>query len=155
EGIGRARADDRIAPGVEPASRDRAVVDGPGASFPGAPDGHETDPADAAHPGLERADRHAGGDRGIDRIAAAAQDLRADLGGPAILRHHDALAAHRLLGDLPLRRQRLAHLHLPLFPGTVAVPDFATNPARLRRGRATEDSGRDGTEPDRPAGAGN
>ena len=102
EGIGRAGADDGIVLGVELLGRERTVIDRPGAAFLGAPDRHETDAADAAHPRLDRADRHAGGDGGVDRIAALAQDLRSDLSRSAVLRNHHTFATYWPLGDSPL-----------------------------------------------------
>ena len=91
--------------------------------------------------GSTRADRHAGGDRRVDGVAALAQDRGADLGRPAVLGHDDALAAHRLLGEssLAVSATRSSTL-LTLLGATVAGPDLATNPVRLQGGRAEERS---------------
>src|SRR6185503_16347641 len=88
---------------------------------------------------LDGTDGEAGSDGGVDRIAALAQDRGADLGGGAVLRHHDALAAHRLLGDPELPCQRLAHQlsptpPVPGFAATVPGPHLATNPVKLQGG---------------------
>src|SRR5258708_36680158 len=101
ERVGRAGTDDLVVRGIELLGRDRTVIDRPGTLLLGAPDGHEADAADAAHPRLDRADGHARGDRRIDGVAAFAQDPGANLAGPAVLRNHTALASSNLLGHAP------------------------------------------------------
>jgi hypothetical protein len=44
-------------------------------------DQHEAIAADAGHGGLDHAERGGGGDRGVDRVAAGAQDVDGDQGG--------------------------------------------------------------------------
>ncbi len=136
ERVGGSGADDLVDRGVQLLRRDRTVVDGPGAAFLGAPDGHEADTADTAHPWFESADGHACRDRRIDGIAALAQDFGADFGGLHVLRDDDTLAADRLLGEFQLPCQRLAHLCSSIGGETVAGPHLATKPVRLQGGLA-------------------
>ena len=52
---------------------------------------HEAAAADVAGARIGDGQRKAGGDRGIDRIAALPQDVGADLRGEPLLRHHHAM----------------------------------------------------------------
>ena len=54
---------------------------------------HEAAAADAAQPRLDHADRERRGDRGVDRVAAVAQDARAGLRGEPMLRGDHAARA--------------------------------------------------------------
>ena len=128
ERIGRPRPDDLVAGRIELSGRDRPVVDRPGAAFLGAPHSHESYAADAAHPRLDRADRHAGRHGSVDGIAALAQYLRADFSRSAILGHDHALATHGLFGDLLLSGQRLAHRAPYSFPGDSSGASFRHKP---------------------------
>jgi len=105
-------ADQRVVGRVEAGRRDHAAVDGKAALLAGDPDQHEAAAADPAHPGLDRADREAGGDRGVDRVAAGGQHPGADLGGEVVLAGHQAaLGLDRGLADLPMLDHR-GRLHV-------------------------------------------
>ena len=52
---------------------------------------HEAAAADISGARIGDGHRKAGGDRGIDRIAALPQDVGADLRGEPFLRHHQAM----------------------------------------------------------------
>ena len=52
---------------------------------------HEAAAADVSGPRIGDGEREAGGDRGIDRVAALPQDVGADLRGDPFLRHHQAM----------------------------------------------------------------
>ena len=56
--------------------------------------GFATAAADVAGAGIGDGERKAGGDRGVDRVAAPPQDVGADLRRDPLLRHH-----HAVLGD--------------------------------------------------------
>ena len=60
-------------------------------------DHHEAAAADIAGARIGDGEREADGDRGIDRVAAAVEDLDADARGAAFLRHHHAVAAATML----------------------------------------------------------
>ena len=55
-------------------------------------DDHVAAAADIAGAGIGDRHREAGGDRGVDRIAAALQHREADAGGARLLRDHHAVA---------------------------------------------------------------
>ncbi len=57
----------------------------------GRMDHHEAAAADVAGARIGDGERKAGGDRGIDRIAALLEDVGADLRGEPFLRHHHAM----------------------------------------------------------------
>ena len=63
-------------------------------------DHHEAAAAEIAGARIGHREREAGRHRGIDRIAAAVEDLDADAGGTALLRHH-----HAVVGEHALRRR--------------------------------------------------
>ena len=52
---------------------------------------HEAAAADVAGARIGDGQRKAGGDRGVDRIAALPEDVGADLRGEPFLRHHHAM----------------------------------------------------------------
>ena len=136
ERIGGAWAHDLVDRRIELLRRDGAIVDRPRPLLLRAPDRHEADAADAAHPGLEGTDGHAGGDRRIDGVTALAQDRSADLGSLGVLGDDDALAANRMLCEFQLPCQRLAHQCSSNEGRTVAGPHFATKPVKLQGGQA-------------------
>ena len=55
-------------------------------------DHHEAAAAEIAGARIGDRERKADRDRGIDRVAAAVEDLDADAGGAFLLRHHHAVA---------------------------------------------------------------
>ena len=71
--------------------RGLAIVDGDVLIALGRMDHHEAAAADIAGARIGDGQRKAGGDRGIDRIAALPQDVGADLRGDLFLRHHHAV----------------------------------------------------------------
>ena len=73
--------------------RGLAVVDGGVAVAFGEVDHHEAAAADIAGARIGHGQRKADRDRGVDRVAAAVEDLDADAGGAAFLRHHHAVVA--------------------------------------------------------------
>ncbi len=71
--------------------RSLAIVDGGVFVAPGRINHHEAAAADVSGARIGDGQRKAGGDRGIDRIAALPQDIGADLRGEPFLRHHHAV----------------------------------------------------------------
>ena len=71
--------------------RGLAIVDGDVLIVFRQMDHHEAAAADIAGARISDGERKGGGDRGVDRIAAAIQDLDADARGAAFLRHHHAV----------------------------------------------------------------
>ena len=71
--------------------RGLAIVDGDVAVAVGEMDHHEAAAADIAGARIGDRERKADRHRGIDRVAAAVEDLDADAGGALLLRHHHAV----------------------------------------------------------------
>src|SRR5207249_3233007 len=76
--------------GIERARRDGAEIDHLDSILFREVDEHVSDAAEAAVPRLDRGEREAGGDRGIDRVASRGEDLGAGLGGESMLGGHHA-----------------------------------------------------------------
>ena len=68
-------------------------------------DHHEAAAADVAGARIGHGQRKAGGDRGVDRIAALPQDVGADLRGEFFLRHHHAVFGRNGANRGELRRR--------------------------------------------------
>ena len=71
--------------------RGLAIIDGDVFVALGRMNHHEAAAADIAGARIGDGQRKAGGDRGVDRIAALPQDVGADLRGDLFLRHHHAV----------------------------------------------------------------
>ena len=98
---GGAIAGQRIVFDAKAVRRAHAVVDHLVAVFVGAVEHHRPAAADAAHPGLQHAEREGGGDHRIDAVAARSQHRGADLGGFSRLRSDDAaFGGHGGFADL-------------------------------------------------------
>ena len=67
-------------------------------------DHHETAAADVAGARIGHGQRKAGGDRGIDRIAALSQNIGADLRRELFLRHHHAVFGRNGVNGVGFRR---------------------------------------------------
>ena len=73
-------------------------------------DDHEAAAADIAGAGIGHGQCEADGDCGVDRVAAAVEDLDADARGALFLRHHHAVVREdRLLPAEPAASAGFAH----------------------------------------------
>ena len=82
----------RVRRGIETRGRHHAEVDYLGRAVR-LRDYHEAAAPETAHPGFEHAQSERSGERGVDRVAAALEDLRARLGGAGVLGRDQAARA--------------------------------------------------------------
>jgi hypothetical protein len=83
---------ERIVGRIQGARRAHAVVDRVRARLVRAPDLHAAARGEAAHPGLDHADRKGGRDRGVDRVAARLEHRCTHFRGPPVLGRDHAAA---------------------------------------------------------------
>src|SRR5690606_2108083 len=141
----------RVIRHVQPGGADHAVHHHQRPAAPVVPDHHVAAAADAAHPGLQRADREGRRHRRIDRIAAGAQHPGADVGRLLVLRGDDAVSGPQGLlaegqgaaeilrhGTMPPKHIRCAALAGMLHSGkAICGRDRANDKDSLDRNRLT------------------